>query len=367
MRMTGKPIRGGWGLAPDADGVGATLTAHEDWMAGMLAVVADDLAAKHARMARSPFAFLRATFPLWLERAPFRRDRDGILVASVGDAHAENFGTWRDVEGRLIYGVNDFDEVAPLPFDNDLVRLTASTLLAPGHDRDGRDIAKAVIAGYRDGLANPRPCLPDERDLWLRPHVAVDDTRRERFWREVEVLPAAAPPADARAVLREALPEGAGAPAFFRRQAGLGSLGKPRYVAVAGYVGGRVLREVKAFLPSIQRMAGPAGKAATADLATSVARGPSRAPDPAWRIRDGWILRRLTASSRKIELKELGDRLADDLLTIMGRDIGAIHAASGQAVAIAAELDRRPKRWLVDAGAAAAADVTACFEAFVRG
>jgi len=31
-------------------------------------------------------------------------------VLAVGDLHVENFGTWRDAEGRLIWGVNDFDE-----------------------------------------------------------------------------------------------------------------------------------------------------------------------------------------------------------------------------------------------------------------
>ncbi|MBP0651291.1 DUF2252 family protein, partial [Mycobacterium tuberculosis] len=86
------------------------------------------------------------------------------------------------------YGVNDFDDVSVLPYESDLIRLAASALLAPG-SRAAGDIAKAVLAGYRDGLAEPRPCLPDERELWLRPHVAVSDERRERFWQEVDDLP----------------------------------------------------------------------------------------------------------------------------------------------------------------------------------
>src|SRR5205823_13444764 len=43
-------------------------------------------------------------------------------VPSCGDAHLENFGTWRDAEGRLVWGVNDLDEAATLPFAADLVR-----------------------------------------------------------------------------------------------------------------------------------------------------------------------------------------------------------------------------------------------------
>ena len=49
---------------------------------------------------------------------------------AVGDLHVENFGTWRDVEGRLIWGINDFDEAWRLPYTNDLVRLATSALLA---------------------------------------------------------------------------------------------------------------------------------------------------------------------------------------------------------------------------------------------
>ena len=44
----------------------------------------------------------------------------------VGDLHVENFGVWRDAEGRLVWGVNDFDEACEAAFAGDLVRLLAS-------------------------------------------------------------------------------------------------------------------------------------------------------------------------------------------------------------------------------------------------
>jgi hypothetical protein len=50
---------------------------------------------------------------------------------AVGDLHLENFGIWRDAEGRLVWGVNDFDEAHPMAFTNDLVRLAVS---ATSHD-----------------------------------------------------------------------------------------------------------------------------------------------------------------------------------------------------------------------------------------
>ena len=49
-------------------------------------------------------------------------------VLAVGDIHLENFGTWRDAEGRLVWGVNDYDEAAEMPYILDLVRLAVSAL-----------------------------------------------------------------------------------------------------------------------------------------------------------------------------------------------------------------------------------------------
>ena len=56
---------------------------------------------------------------------------DAPRVLSVGDLHLENFGTWRDADGRLAWGVNDFDEAAVMPYVLDLVRLATSIQLAP--------------------------------------------------------------------------------------------------------------------------------------------------------------------------------------------------------------------------------------------
>ena len=77
--------------------------------------------------------FLRATFYRWCQFWPdvcpgLRRVRPSVLA--VGDLHVENFGTWRDSEGRLVWGINDFDEVCRMPYTIDLVRLAASAHLA---------------------------------------------------------------------------------------------------------------------------------------------------------------------------------------------------------------------------------------------
>jgi hypothetical protein len=112
----------------------------ETWLGGHTTLVKPDLSLKHQRMAEAVFPFLRATFyrwmQIWPEICPDLAKAPRVLA--VGDLHVENFGTWRDIEGRLVWGVNDFDEAAVLPYTIDLVRLAASALFAIVHDHPGR-------------------------------------------------------------------------------------------------------------------------------------------------------------------------------------------------------------------------------------
>src|SRR5215468_4563497 len=104
----------------------------EEWLARYTNVVKQDLRLKHAKMKLATFPFLRATYYRWAQLWPelCSDESKAPRVLAVGDLHIENFGTWRDVEGRLIWGVNDFDEAWPLPYTNDLIRLATSALLA---------------------------------------------------------------------------------------------------------------------------------------------------------------------------------------------------------------------------------------------
>ncbi|MFI5144403.1 MAG: DUF2252 family protein, partial [Ignavibacteria bacterium] len=105
---------------------------YEKWMTGITDVIPSEIELKHKEMEDNPFSFLRATFYRWIQL--FNKNCESMLdtpvVAGVGDLHVENFGTWRDLEGRLIWGVNDFDEAYMLPYTNDLIRLTTSAHLA---------------------------------------------------------------------------------------------------------------------------------------------------------------------------------------------------------------------------------------------
>ncbi|WP_330329946.1 DUF2252 domain-containing protein [Streptomyces sp. NBC_00536] len=90
---------------------------------------------KFRKMAASAFAFYRGTACLFyadLERerhgGPFLDEQTG-RVWIHGDLHAENFGTYMDSNGRLVFNVNDFDEAYVGPFTWDLKRFAASVAL----------------------------------------------------------------------------------------------------------------------------------------------------------------------------------------------------------------------------------------------
>ena len=98
--------------------------AYEKWLAAQIAVLPADLKQKHQAMAEGPFPFLRATFYRWVQQWPVLCPAEAAAptVLAVGDLHVENFGTSRDTEARLIWGINDFDEAYEMPYTIDLVR-----------------------------------------------------------------------------------------------------------------------------------------------------------------------------------------------------------------------------------------------------
>ena len=101
---------------------------YEAWMRRCTPIVDAHLRKKHTQMCGDQFSFCRGSYYRWAQLFPdlclelARAPR----VLAVGDLHVESFGTWRDVEGRLCWGVDDFDESFNLPYTNDLVRLAAS-------------------------------------------------------------------------------------------------------------------------------------------------------------------------------------------------------------------------------------------------
>jgi Uncharacterized protein conserved in bacteria (DUF2252) len=340
--------------------------AYEAWLAKQCNVVKKDINYKHRRMKKSPFIFLRATYFRWAKKigdwCPELMDAPQVL--SIGDLHLENFGTWRDADGRLVWGVNDFDEAAVMPYLLDLVRLATSARLAPHPAIDPKDAASALLKGYREGLDDPQPALLFEGQTWLRPYAEPAKGKPEKFWNEVAQYPKYAPPPKVAKALIASLPEGVENIRLRRiLHKGGGSLGRPRYVAVAYWRGGQVLREAKALVPSAWTWAnGPKQSQKSNFLALANRR--YRAPDPFLHVRHRFIFRRIAADSQKIELgDDAGKKLHLNLLRAMGFDVASIHAAGSIGIkALKADLKKRPRGWLNAAASIAMAAVKRDYE-----
>ena len=84
-------------------------------------------------MAADPFAFYRGSAPLYyadlVELEDPWADERTSRVWIQGDLHAENYGTYMDSAGVLVFDVNDFDEAYVGHFTWDLRRMAASLAL----------------------------------------------------------------------------------------------------------------------------------------------------------------------------------------------------------------------------------------------
>ena len=331
---------------------------YETWLGKQITIVPADLALKHSRMGEDPFPFLRATYyrwvQVWLQAFPDLARAPRVLA--VGDLHVENFGTWRDQEGRLIWGVNDFDEAYPMAYTSDLVRLAVSARLAISASHlalPDDDACAAILSGYHEGLeSGGRPFVLEEDHKWLR-EVATGELRDPvHFWGKINALSSVRGevPKSARKALEDLLPAPGLIYRVTHRVTGLGSLGRERYVALADWQGGRVAREAKALAPSACVWAredkGPR-KIFYEEIITSAA----RALDPYVRVRGRWIVRRLAPHCSRIELSTLPKQREEErLLHAMGFETANIHLGSKPAIkAVRRDLAKRKPGWLQEA------------------
>jgi hypothetical protein len=322
--------------------------------------VSDDLALKHDRLATSPFVLLRGTYYRFLQRfrtlLPDLADAPATIV--IGDLHVENFGTWRDRDGRLAWGVNDLDEIDVLPYTIDLVRLATSALLAVKVSHftlDGQDACEAIASGWRERIEQRRsePFILGARHGHLYKLASEAFEPPERFERRLGTLPPweGALPGPAVRLLAEVAPWRDYAPTLYRRVAGVGSLGSRRIVAVGELAGGVVVREVK-------EIPGPASlwlnpkRARVRGLAGLITDARGIAADPRRRQSGNWVLRRLAADSTRLELSSLR-RKHDEaaVLKSMGAEAANIHlcphARAASPNALEDDERARPAGWLL--------------------
>jgi len=317
-------------------------------------ILAADLTTKHRRMAEGEFPFLRATFYRWSQQFPVicAELMDAPRVLGVGDLHVENFGTWRDFEGRLVWGINDFDEACKLPYAVDLVRLAVSAMLAVESsclEMDPAGVCGAILDGYGQGISGAGdPFVLAERHNWLGSLATEALKEPAKFWTKLGELPAVRerPPAGAIKGIEMMLPERKLRYRLVRRVAGLGSLGKERIVALAEWHGSVIAREAKAITPSAWRWA---AKASVDELFyEAILDRAVRCRDPWVRMRGRWLIRRLAPDCGRVELATLAKLMeARHLLFAMGRETANVHLGSPKAIKnIRGDLRRRKQNWL---------------------
>ena len=111
---------------------------------------------RHARMLASPFAFLRGGAAIMAADLAVNDKTTGIKVQACGDMHVANFGVFASAERNLIFGINDFDETIPGPWEWDLKRLVASIVASGkylGADKKLCETAvRAAVKSYRNRM-----------------------------------------------------------------------------------------------------------------------------------------------------------------------------------------------------------------------
>ncbi len=140
---------------------------------------------KFRKMAADPFAFYRGSACLFYADVAALHDpwadEHTSRVWIQGDLHAENFGTYMDGEGVLIFDVNDFDEAYLGHFTWDLQRFAASVALLGWKkalsDTDSDALVGTYLRSYLDQVRRFVQTA-DDRGFSLRlgtAHDAVHD------------------------------------------------------------------------------------------------------------------------------------------------------------------------------------------------
>jgi hypothetical protein len=294
-------------------------------------------------MALDPFIFLRATYYRWAQLSPYICPQLNTApeILAIGDLHIQNFGTWLDSEGRLVWGVNDFDEAAKLPYTNDLIRLAVSIKLSLEADHHSLIEWKAACAdiaeGYGDAMADAveninlvAPIVLAETEGWLAKLAASQAIDPELFWHKLLEQTSLLKPSQkaiARTILEKSFPVPVGEIEWTARSAGEGSLGRPRYVGITKWRGGYIAREAKTLAPSAALWAGATeSKSIRYQKIVDTA---VRSCDPFLQIKriqkNDWVIRRLSPSCTRIDFEKFKSKVDDKFFHAVGHEIANIH------------------------------------------
>jgi uncharacterized protein (DUF2252 family) len=241
------------------------------------------LSMKYAKMAQSPFIFLRGAAHLFYDSLPDSiLFSDAPLAWSCGDLHFENFGSYKG-DNRLVYfDINDYDEGALAPVTWDLLRLLCS--IQCGADalnatrQETLAVSKSCVDAYRSALANGKPLWVErdnssglvnalltglqrqERATFLDKRTLKKGHRRALIVDGIKALPASESQKKSVSRFMETFAAKQPDPGFFHvldiacRIAGTGSLGVERFVVLIegkGSPDANYLLDIKEAKPSV--------------------------------------------------------------------------------------------------------------------
>lgn len=240
------------------------------------------LAMKYAKMAQSPFIFLRGTCDLFYAALPDSAlFCDAPLAWCCGDLHFENFGSYKGDNRQVYFDINDYDEAALAPVTWDIIRLLTS--IQCGADSlnatpdESLRVAQSGIDAYRSALIHGKPLwveketsdglvnvlLTDlqnrERSKFLDKRTVRKGSQRSLKVDGIKALPASAAQKQRVTEFMTHFAAQQENPAFFqvldiaRRIAGTGSLGVERFVVLVegkNSPDGNYLLDLKEAVPS---------------------------------------------------------------------------------------------------------------------
>jgi uncharacterized protein (DUF2252 family) len=111
---------------------------------------------RYGRMMVSPFTFYRGAAAIMASDL-VRTPATGLTLLACGDCHLLNFGGFATAERKLIFDINDFDEVSIAPWEWDVKRLAASFFIAGQANGfnlvDSKEAAWLAAQAYRQRMA----------------------------------------------------------------------------------------------------------------------------------------------------------------------------------------------------------------------
>lgn len=142
--------------------------------------VAELVPIRYGRMLVSPFAFYRGAAVIMASDLSTTA-QSGIEVQLCGDAHLANFGGFASPERDLVFGINDFDETLPGPWEWDVKRLAASIEIV-GRDRGFSEKERhscVTAAATEYGVSMQELAGMSNLNIW---HAVLDEAGVRRRW-----------------------------------------------------------------------------------------------------------------------------------------------------------------------------------------